>query len=122
MVEINLPPGVTAEDFQKAVDAMTKQAKKKVPEEAPVVFKEWESGGNLKRVYRGTYKGKEQLSVRAFYQDPDNPEWKFGKGVTFGFEDIDFIIEGLQAMKAWCEENSSEGAGQNFEPDSNSET
>ena len=99
---------MSAEDFQKAIDSVTKQTKKKVPDEEPVVFKEWESSNNLLRVYRGTYRGREQLSIRRFYQEEGSSEWKFGKGVTFEYEDIDLILEALQEMKTWCEEHPHE--------------
>ncbi len=77
------------------------------PSEEEVVFAEIEENNDLIRVYRGAYKGKEQLSVRKFYWDDE--QWKFGKGVTFKYDSLDEIMAGLQAMKDWCDEHSREG-------------
>lgn len=62
---------------------------------------EYDNGQEL-RVYRDFFKEKEVLSIRRFYEK--DGEWLPGKGVTFHFEDIDDIIEGLQSMQATLDE------------------
>ena len=69
------------------------------------VFKTIEAGENEIRVYRDSYKGREYLSVRKFYKDGQG-QWQPGKGVTFQYENIDEIIEGLQEMQAFLEEET----------------
>ena len=101
-VEIVLPEGVTKEQFLKALE------KKTPPNSKPVIFKEFESGNNLIRIYKDVFKGREILAIRKFWK-PEDKNWQPGKGVTFLYEDIEEIIEGLQEMKTWCGGNQ-EGA------------
>jgi len=102
--EVTLPPGMRAEDLQKLIDKATKPEPKQ-GDLGFVLFGEWEIGVNQKRrVYRDTFKGKEYLNIRTWYQGEDG-FWAPGKGVTFFFEEIDRIIEGLRKMQEWCEEH-----------------
>ena len=58
------------------------------------------------RIIRDFYKGREMLSIRKFWRDPETgtPDWQPGKGVTFNYEDIEDIVEGLTLMKKFLEE------------------
>ncbi len=102
-VEFTLPPGITKEQFESALKKLASKTKE-APEPGVISFGEWESGSQLLKVYRDTYKGRELLSIRKFWQD-DSGNWQPGKGVTLSYEDIDQIIEGLNQMKIWCEEH-----------------
>jgi hypothetical protein len=42
--------------------------------------------------------GREILSIRRFWRRSEGDEWAPGKGVTFHWEDIRPIIEGLEKM------------------------
>jgi hypothetical protein len=104
---------MTAEEKAAAYDKMVSEGKTKAPAEAPantdtVVF--WtlpRSAKNKVELRRSVYKEKEILGLQQFYkEDSTDTEWKYGKAVTFGFEDIDDLIDGLQKMKDWCVENS----------------
>lgn len=101
-VEITLPEGTTKEQLLEALEKKTPSNSK------PVIFKEFESGNNLIRIYRDVFKGREILAIRKFWKD-DNENWQPGKGATFLYEDIEEIIEGLQEMKTWCEEHQEGG-------------
>ncbi len=103
-IEVTLPPGMTKEDLEAVLAGKKKKpAKDSALNGSTIVFKEIEIGDELLRLYRDVYRGKEQLSFRRFY-DKDGV-WTHGKGTTFKYEDIDEIIEGLQAMKEWAEAN-----------------
>jgi len=104
--EITLPPGMTREEFQKVIDRFSQASPEtKASDPGFVLFGEWEIGVNQKRrVYRDTFKGKEYLNIRTWYQGDDG-FWAPGKGATFFFEEIDRIIEGLRKMQEWYEEH-----------------
>ena len=104
-VSIELPPGVTAKDLEKLLSKTTKEAKESEHKGEGVIFKSLESGDQELRVSQDWYKGRSLLSIRKWYTDKDSEELKPGKGVTINYEDIDLVIEGLQKMKEWCEEN-----------------
>lgn len=73
--------------------------------EDQVVFKEMEySHDQIIRVFTDMFKGREVLHIRRFWLDEED-EYRPSKGVTFRRENIDDILEGLQAMKTWCEEH-----------------
>lgn len=79
-----------------------------------VEFKRIEKQDRDIRVYRDVWVDKrgashEILSVRQFYLDQDSGEWRPGKGVTFKDEDVDDIIQGLQAMNEWLAEDRAVG-------------
>lgn len=106
-VEFTLPPGMTEEQFMKAVEKMNKPEKKTVKDEKPVIFQEIDSGHNkLLRIHRTVYKEKELLGIQNFWRKEGDTDWEFGKAVTFDYEVIGDLITGLEKMKAWCEEHS----------------
>lgn len=106
-VELELPPGVTEEALQKALTALAKKPVKKEAE--PVIFNEWESGYNQKiKVYRGSFKGKLLNYIQKFWLEEASGEYKHGKAVTFDYEDIPEILEGLEKMKEYLEENPND--------------
>jgi hypothetical protein len=58
------------------------------------------------RVLTSTYKDKESIHIRSFYNTEADSEWKFGKGVAIPADDsegIDSVIEGLQKAKEYLE-------------------
>lgn len=106
-VEFTLPPGMTEEQFKKALEKMNKPEKKVVKDSAPVVFQEIDNGHNkLLRVHRTVYKEKELLGIQNFWRKDESEDWEFGKAVTFDYELIQDIITGLEKMKAWCEDHA----------------
>ena len=107
-MEIEIPEGMTEEEFKKTIQQMAKAgAKKAQKSEEPVIFKKIESGVNQEiRVEKTFYKGREILSIRKYYKEDENSDFKPGKGVTFNYEDIDEIIEGLKLMQEYLEENA----------------
>ena len=75
----------------------------------PVVFKSIETGPNsLIRIHRTSYKGKECLSIQKFWRESEGDDWQYGKAITFKYGNIEDLIEGLTAMKTWCEEHPEE--------------
>ena len=75
--------------------------------DAPIIFKEIKkSDRKMLRVWRTFYKGKELLSLQNFWRTGPEEAWDFGKAITFNYEDIDELIEGLQAMQKWYEDNT----------------
>lgn len=107
-VEFTLPPGMTVETLQKLLGRVAAKAKELEP---PVIFKTitYTTDQEL-RVYRDTFLNRkdevvESLTIRRWYVDKKDQQRKPGKGVTFHYEDIDEIIEGLTAMKEWLEEH-----------------
>ncbi len=111
MVEVTLPPGMSPEDFERLLKKETKKAKSSGEDYVEFAKVDYGTGDEL-RVYRDIYvdrKGQEHetLSVRRFYTDKDDGTLKPGKGVTLHYEDIDTIIDGLEKMKEWLEENTS---------------
>ncbi len=101
-VEVTLPPGMSKEDFLKAIQCRTK---KETKTGEPIIFSQQEAGvGKEIHVRLDYYKGKELKSVRQMYQD-EAGQWQFSKGCSFEYENIDEIIAGLQKMKTWLEEN-----------------
>ena len=102
-VQVTLPPGMTPEQFTKMMEKMTKTQ----PEGDDVVFKAIpETELQELRVVRSVYKGRELLALRRYWRKDSSEELQPGKGATFTYEEIDEIIEGLQKMKTWCEEQS----------------
>jgi len=60
------------------------------------------------RVLISTYKDKEFIHIRSFYNTAVDSEWKFGKGVAIPTDDsegIDSVIEGLQKAKEYLEKS-----------------
>ena len=105
-ISINLPEGMTAEDFQKALASLAKKESKKRVENSSTLFKAMECGPDQEiRISRDFYKGKESLSIRKWYSDNGTGELKPGKGVTFDYENIDDIVEGLFLMKEYLEDH-----------------
>ena len=47
----------------------------------------------------GAYNGKTNVHIRAYYYDDNNELKPTKKGVSFPVDDIDTVIEGLQAAK-----------------------
>jgi len=107
MAEIQLPDGIDPEQFQSLLKKFMESGAgpaAKDPSYGPTIFADFEHGTNKRiKVYRDWYKGREILSIRKFWLDTDNDEWKPGKGVTFDYEAIDQIIEGLTTMKGVLE-------------------
>jgi hypothetical protein len=95
-----LPDGMTPAKMQAILDAAKKAGTPHKSEDA-VIFADFEVAGGRIRVYKDVYRGRDILSVRRFYQDKATDEWLPGKGVTFGEEDIDEIITGLEKMNEW---------------------
>ena len=81
---------------------MVKEKSKKTPP----IFAEIETGYNsLTRIHLLTYKNHKNLpAVQKFWREDESQEWKPGKAITFSYETIDDIIEGLQKMKTYIEE------------------
>ena len=110
-VEITLPEGMTAEQFQKGIAAFTKKGSTPITtNQEPIIFKTIEASPTIQiRVYRDFYKGRELLSIRKFWRkDEEGPEWQPGKGVTFPYDAIDEIISGLEDMREWCSDHPSD--------------
>ena len=103
-MKVELPEGMTKENVENALKSLAKKAPK-AEEREPKVFKTIELNDGELRVSQDFYKGREFLSIRKWYTDRDSGELKPGKGVTFTFEEIDSIIEGLTLMKSYLEEN-----------------
>lgn len=99
-IEVSLPPGMSREAFEKALLTMSKKAPVSNPEDF-VLFREWDSGADKIRIYRDVYKGHETNAIRRWYTDKDDGQLKPGRGVSFSFEDIEEIIQGLEDMKTW---------------------
>jgi len=80
---------------------------KKKDNTEPVIFKELVKSETRKiRVWRSEFKGRVHNSIQNIWRSSAADEWQFGKGITFHEEDIDDLIEGLQAMNEWYTENS----------------
>lgn len=105
---VTLPPGMTQEAFEKLAKKFIKKQAEKPKNTGVVVFADWESGNQKLRVYKDEFKGREILSIRKFWLPEGEADYQPGKGVTFFYEDIDLIIEGLQKMKEYCEEHPRE--------------
>ena len=95
--KIELPEGVSKEEAYKFLSSQ------------PVVFKTIETGPNsLIKIHKTLFKGKELLSIQKFWRGSEEDDWKYGKAITFKYEDIEDLIEGLTKMKSWCEEHPKE--------------
>ena len=108
-VSIDLPEGMTPGDFQKALASLTKKESKKRErkENSSMLFKVTEYGPDQEiRVSRDFFKGKELLTIRKWYSENGTEGLKPGKGVTFNYENIDDIVEGLFLMKEYLEGHS----------------
>lgn len=109
-VEQELKTPLTAEEKAAAYDKMIQEgkAKPKVSNEDTVVFRTLPKGDKNKiELRRSVYKEREILGLQQFYkEDIADSDWKYGKAITFSFEDIDDIIKGLEDMKDWCEEHA----------------
>jgi len=99
MVEkVELPVGVSVEDAKKFLKTLPPP---------PRVFKEVETGYNsLIRVHQLNYKGRQLPAIQKFWRENENQDWQYGKAITFPYEAIDDLIDGLQRMKTWMEENA----------------
>ncbi len=108
-VEVQLPDGMTQEQFRKALLQMAKKVDKDSPSE-PILFKEIQTKDDeVIRVYRDVYKGREYLSIRKFWRKDTSEEYQPGKGITFPYDAIDDLIDGLGIMKDWCGQHPTEG-------------
>jgi hypothetical protein len=106
MTQVELPSGMTVKDLERVLAAASKAARGATLSDDSPIFTEIEkTEKEIIRVYRSTYKGREVLSIRAFWRNDQFPDWQFGKGVNFDYEMIDSLIEGLTKMKDWCEEH-----------------
>lgn len=95
--KMELPSGASKEDAEKFLKSQ------------PIVFKTIETGPNSEiRIHKTFYKNKELLSIQKFWREDDTQEWQFGKAITFHFEDIDDLMEGLTKMKTHLEEHPGE--------------
>ncbi len=116
-VKVTLPEGMTPEEFARILKSFSMKAKKPASKDY-VEFARFECGYEQEiRVYRDVFTDKkgnehEVNSIRRFYLDNETGEWKHGKGVTFDYEHIEQIIEGLMYMKEWHEETYAEGKSQ----------
>jgi len=83
------------------------EAARKNVSDDPVIFKEIEvTDTKMIRIWRNVYKGRELLSIQLFWKkDMLDAEWEFGKTITFDESSIPEILEGLEAMRSWCEDN-----------------
>ena len=111
-IEIPIPEGMSSKDFQKAYEAFLKtQGRKQTQKEGePRTFKEIECGYNqILRIHQHFFKGKELLSIQKFWRKEETGSWEFGKGVTFPYEAIDDLIEGLQTMQEALAEDTPQG-------------
>lgn len=105
-VKVTLPEGTTPEQVEKMLQKMFP---KNLKETQNLVFKKWEAGPNKElQIERTFFKGRQLLSIRKWWREDETQEFKPGKGVTFGFEDIEEIIEGLQAMLNYFEDHPEE--------------
>lgn len=77
-------------------------------EKAPPIFAEVETGYNsLTRVHLLSYKSHKNLpAVQKFWREDEDQDWKPGKAITFPYEVIQSIMDGLQKMKTYIEEGS----------------
>ena len=75
-------------------------------EKAPPIFAEYETGYNsLQRVHLLNYKNSKNLpAVQKFWREDESQEWKPGKAITIPDECLDKLIEGLQKMQTYIEE------------------
>ena len=98
MVEkVELPEGVSEEDAKKFLKTLPTH---------PPVFKEVETGYNaLIRVHQLHYKGKQLPALQKFWRENETQDWQYGKAITFPYEAIEGLIDGLQQMQAYMEEN-----------------
>jgi len=103
-MEIEIPEGMTEKEAAKLLSRLVSNPSPTQSKLEPKVFKDFESRNDRLKVYLDHYKGKEVKAIRRFYLDKDSQEFRPGKGVTFTYEDIDEIIEGLQEMKAYLED------------------
>lgn len=73
----------------------------------PVIFKEIEiTDVRMIRIWRNVYKGRELLSIQSFWKkEMLDTEWEFGKAITFDENSIPELLDGLEAMKSWCDEH-----------------
>jgi len=96
--KVELPEGVSEEEAKKFLKTLNTH---------PPIFAEVETGYNsLTRVHLLNYKNHKNLpAVQKFWREDEDQDWKPGKAITFQYESIDDIIEGLQAMQAYIEEN-----------------
>ena len=103
---VTLPEGMTPEDFAKLLVNFSKKEKKSLQKDESIVFKTIERGpGKEIRVSRDTYKGRTYNSIKEWYTDGDSGELRPGRGVTFTYEDIDEMIEGLTELGTYLEDH-----------------
>jgi len=109
-VEITLPGGMSQEDFTKLLTNFAKKEKKASVKDGSIVFKTIERGPEKEiRVSRDTYKGRTYNSIREWYTDKESGELRPGRGVTFTYEDIDDLTDGLTQLQNYLEEHPQEG-------------
>ena len=96
------------EDYEASLKTQGRKQNQKEGERK--AFKEIECGYNqILRIHQHLYKGKELLSIQKFWRKEETDPWELGKGVTFPYEAIDGIIEGLQTMQEALAEDTPQG-------------
>ncbi|KKM83679.1 hypothetical protein LCGC14_1306910 [marine sediment metagenome] len=100
---IEVPEGVDPEEFKKALTDFAKKQTQSA-RDFNIVIKDIERDTGALRLSHDSFKGREYCSLRVWYEDKDSGELKPGKGANFNYEEIDEIIEGLQALKEHMEE------------------
>lgn len=73
---------------------------------APPTFAQVETGYNsLIRVHLLSYKNHINLpAVQKFWREDESQDWRPGKAITLPYESIDTLIEGLEKMRNYIEE------------------
>lgn len=106
---VDLPEGMTPEDFTKLLTNFAKKEKRAQKEDKSIIFKKIEKGLDKEiRVSRDTYKGRTYNSIREWYTDSNDGQLKPGRGVTFSYEEVDELIDGLTQLKTYLEEHPEE--------------
>jgi len=105
VVQVSLPEGMSPEDLTEVLTSYARRNKKTSKKDESVVFKTTEKGPDRElRVSRDTYKGRAYNSIREWYQDGSGT-LRPGRGVTFSYENIDDIVEGLNQLKTHLEDH-----------------
>ena len=96
--KVELPEGVSEKDAEKFLKTLKTH---------PPIFKEVETGYNsLIRIHQLNFRGKQLPAFQKFWRENETQDWQYGKAITFPYEAIDDLIDGLQQMKAYIEENA----------------
>ncbi len=95
--KLELPEGVSKEEAEEFLSHQ------------PIIFKALLTGDNSQiRIHKTHYMNKELLSIQKFWRQDEKSDWQYGKAITFKYESIEDLIEGLTSMKSWCEEHPEE--------------